>query len=242
MRPLIFSDLDDTIFQTARKMSEPPQEDRLASRALNGSHSYMTRAQARMMEWLLHTTRFIPVTARSTDALERCTVPFTDYRICSNGAVILAPDGTPDPVWQARTSGIARSRKPLLDALMAEVAVRNPDETYRSWITEEAGEGIYLCVKSNRETERLDPMEAALRTLVDGDMIVHRNDNNLSVTPHELTKVHAVRHLLDTLDDIEDLPVFGMGDSLTDLPFMQLCDMLVVPRRSQVNAGILAAP
>ena len=103
-KPIIFSDLDDTIFQTARKMDSLPDPKRLASEALNGSHSYMTESQAMMMDWLLGSTRFIPVTARSTEALSRCAIPFVDYRVCSNGAVILLPDGTADRGWLEKST------------------------------------------------------------------------------------------------------------------------------------------
>ena len=235
MRPIVFADLDDTLFQTARKMTEEPVEARLASRALNGSHSYMTGAQAHMVDWLLSTTRLIPVTARSTEALDRCTLNFTDYRICSNGAVILAPDGAPDAAWQARTAGIARENAGTLASLTAMVDARNGQGAYRRWIAEEAGVGVYFCVKSNGEAAWLDDLEAELLGQVGEDIVAHRNDNNLSFTPRPLTKSYAVAHLLTVIGN-PDAPVFGMGDSLTDLPFMQLCDMMVVPRRSQVAA------
>jgi hydroxymethylpyrimidine pyrophosphatase-like HAD family hydrolase len=238
MRPIVFTDLDDTLFQTARKMPTPPEEARRTTRALNGSHSYMTGPQAHMLAWLLETTRLIPVTARSTETMERVSVPFSDYRICSNGAVILAPDGVPDAAWQARTQAIAHDRCAMLSALTAAVAAHDPAGAFRCWIVEEAGCGIYFCVKSNGEAERLDDIEGVLRGIVDDDMIPHRNDNNLSFTPRELTKSYAVAHLLERLNADGDTPVFGMGDSLTDLPFMQLCDMMVVPRRSQVAAAM----
>ena len=54
MRPIFFSDLDDTIFQTARKMKDDEVDHAtLASEALNGSHSYMSPPQVLMMDWLL---------------------------------------------------------------------------------------------------------------------------------------------------------------------------------------------
>ena len=240
-RPIFFSDLDDTIFQTARKMQPAPDPDRLVSEALNGSHSYMSARQAAMMDWLLATTRFIPVTARSTEALARCRLPFADHKICTNGAVILRPDGTPDPDWSERTRKQAVAAAPMLDALVAFVRDQTAPDQYRAWIVEEFGTGCYFCVKSNGTADALDGIDERLRGLAGPTFSRHRNDNNLSFTPPGISKQHAVEYLLPKVMGDQKLPVFGMGDSLTDLPFMACCDLMVVPRRSQIDSERLRA-
>jgi hypothetical protein len=234
-RPIFFSDLDDTIFQTARKMPVGSDPGVLACKALNGSHSYMTRAQALMMDWLLASTRFIPVTARSTEALARCRLPFRDHRICTNGAIILLPDGTPDPEWRDRTRQQAKDAAPVLDALLAFVQHQTETGRYRCWVVEECGTGYYFCVKSNGEAAMLDGVDDHLAEIAGDGFTRHRNDNNLSFTPAGISKRHAVEYLSQMLVGDDCLPVFGMGDSLTDLPFMALCDMMVVPRGSQID-------
>jgi hydroxymethylpyrimidine pyrophosphatase-like HAD family hydrolase len=238
-KPIIFSDLDDTIFQTARKMKNLPSPERLASAALNGSHSYMSEAQSVMMDWLLGTTRFIPVTARSTEALSRCTLPFDDYRVCSNGAVILLPDGTADLDWLEKSTQQANAAQEIFEAMINFVAAQKPAERYRCWTVEEFGTGYYFCVKSNDGEQALDDIEDGLSALAGTGLVRHRNDNNLSFTPAGISKRLAVEYL--SIEVLRDgaVPVFGMGDSLTDLPFMATCDMLVIPRQSQISRDIL---
>lgn len=239
MRPVFFSDLDDTIFQTARKMNEAPKPENLASEALNGSHSYTSRSQAQMLDWLLGSTRFIPVTARSTEALERCRLPFVDYRICTNGALILLPDGTPDPNWLNKTRREAEAAAEVLNALLSFVQTETEPGLYRCWTVEDFGTGFYFCVKSNGDAEVLDRIEDRLGAIAGDRLVRHRNDNNLSFTPAGISKRSAVEYLSQKLLADNKVPVFGMGDSLTDLPFMATCDMLVIPRHSQIDREIL---
>ena len=240
MRPIFFSDLDDTIFQTARKMKDVEIDHAtLASEALNGSHSYMSPPQVLMMDWLLQSTRFIPVTARSTDALQRCSLPFEDYQICTNGALILMPDGTRDLDWFGKTKSHAEAAASRLNDLLAFVQNETVTGRFRCWIVEEFGTGFYFCVKSNEGADRLDEIEERLGSIAGAQFIRHRNDNNLSFTPATISKRHAVEYLAHKLLSEARVPVFGMGDSLTDLPFMATCDMLVIPRNSQLDREFL---
>jgi hydroxymethylpyrimidine pyrophosphatase-like HAD family hydrolase len=238
-RPIIFSDLDDTIFQTARKMEGGAEQATLASKALNGSHSYLSGSQALMMDWLLASTRFIPVTARSTEALQRCTLSFEDYQVCSNGAVILMPDGTPDMHWLSIMKGEAEAAAGYLNDLLAFVQTKTAPGRFRCWIVEEFGTGFYFCVKSNEGADILDELEDGLGSIAGTQLVRHRNDNNLSYTPAAISKRFAVQYLAQKLQSEPRVPVFGMGDSLTDLPFMSICDMLVIPKNSQINREIL---
>ena len=239
--PIVFSDLDDTLFQTARKMTELCDESRLASRALNGKHSYMTDPQAATVAWLDQTTRFIPVTARSTEALERCCLPFRFYRICSNGAVVLRPDGTPERDWQARMTSTAAAGHERMQKMLQFATCKTLKKRYRAWIVEEYGAPIYFCAKSNAEGEALDEIEDELRSLAGSGFTFHRNGNNLSFTPAGISKRNAVLYLLNERLDTAGAPIWGMGDSLTDLPFMADCHMMVIPRSSQIDEKLIKA-
>lgn len=234
-KPIVFTDLDDTVFQTARKMDTPPADPNApASWANNGSHSYMTRAQEKMFGWLNSTTRLIPVTARSTEALSRCTLPFTDYQVASNGAIILMPDGSVDQVWMDRTREISNQLSGMMSLLEDFVSDRNEDQNFRHWIVQEEGCDIYYCVKSNGQESWLDGLQEKLTSLSNGLFLVHRNGNNLSLTPKDISKKAAVDYLIEKIGE-DGLPIWGMGDSTTDLPFMESCQMMVIPTGSQAH-------
>lgn len=233
--PIVFTDLDDTIFQTARKMkTHPSNPDAPASWANNGSHSYMTPAQEEMFGWLNGSTRLIPVTARSTEALSRCTLPFKDYKVASNGAVILLPNGSVDQVWMDRTRDISGQLSGAMSLMEEFVSDRNEDHNFRHWIVQEEGCDIYYCVKSNGQEGWLNDLQVELTSLSKGLFLVHRNGNNLSFTPNGISKKVAVDYLIEKIGE-DGLPIWGMGDSATDLPFMESCEMMVIPTGSQAH-------
>jgi hydroxymethylpyrimidine pyrophosphatase-like HAD family hydrolase len=241
-RPVLYTDLDDTLFQTSRKMTEPACETRLGAIAANGHHSYMTEGQARMVNWLHEATRMIPVTARSTDALSRCRIPFHHWKVASNGAVILKPDGTPLADWQETVRSLSDAARIGLEALDAIVFSHNEHgplfskPRFRHWIVEEYGMPIYFCVKSNGDESWLDDIEEDLAKVAGREFTHHRNGNNLSFTPIGISKQRAVAHLDAVIGD--DAMRFGMGDSLTDLPFMRSCHMMIIPPGSQIDTYI----
>ena len=62
-KPLILSDLDDTFFQTARKMNETgrtPERMAALDRELK-PRSFMTKEQVNLVDWLLATSEVIPI-------------------------------------------------------------------------------------------------------------------------------------------------------------------------------------
>lgn len=238
--PIVFADLDDTLFQTARKMAAPKGPARLAAEATNGQHSYMTPAQDALVRWLAATTRLIPVTARSTEATARVRIPFADHRVCSNGAVILGPDGRADPGWQTRVDEVCAVAAGGLAALMARAGELQREARTRFWLVEEAGRPVYFCLKSNGPETWIDGLEGPLAEAAGPGFARHRNGNNLSFTPAGISKRAAVVHLRERLDPGGEAPVLGIGDSLTDLPFLRACDMMVLPAASQAAAALPA--
>ena len=66
---------------------------------------------------------------------------------------------------------------------------------------------------------------------------VHFNHNNLSLAPRHLGKEHAVRFLRDRLGT--DILTIGVADSLSDVPYLSLCDAMMTPRATQLAGAIL---
>ncbi|HDS0956975.1 TPA: trehalose phosphatase [Pseudomonas putida] len=240
-RPLALVDLDDTLFQTARKMREGSSRYP-ASFDVNGEVSgYQTEVQKQFLAWLLATTDVVPVTARSAEAFNRVRLDFTGPAICSHGGLILNPDRSVNMDWHGVMNGILLDFQERLPVL-CETALRIGDEqgvSLRGWVVEEADQRHYVVVKHNNGSDAdLILVCNKLREagLIEG-MHTHSNGNNLALLPSGLSKRVAVEHFLKQDRQLNgERPVLGFGDSITDLGYMNLCDFWSTPARSQLAA------
>lgn len=238
-RPLALVDLDDTLFQTARKMPEGSVRYPASYDTHGAVSGYMSNVQNSFVQWLLATTDVVPVTARSAEAFRRVRLGFSQGAVCSHGAVILDPDGAVNADWQALMGERLSAFQQRLPALCAS-ALQVGDGlniSLRGWVVEEAGQQHYVVIKHNSGTDADLPRVAEhlrQRGLIDG-MHVHLNGNNLALLPDGLGKRAAVEHLLARDRALHgERPVLGFGDSITDLGFMDLCSYWATPARSQL--------
>lgn len=245
-RPLALVDLDDTLFQTARKM--PVGTARFpASHDVNGAISgYQNQVQKAFIDWLLLTTDVVPVTARSAEAFSRVNLNFTGSAICSHGGLILNPDRTVNEGWHGLMADTLRHYQQRLPAL-CETALSIGAQhgiSLRGWVVEEAGQRHYVVVKHNGSSDAdlslvLEKLRGA--GLLEG-MHTHANGNNLALLPMGLSKRVAVEHYLTGDRQLNgERPVLGFGDSITDLGFMSLCHFWGTPARSQLAALVEGA-
>ncbi|PFG09064.1 hydroxymethylpyrimidine pyrophosphatase-like HAD family hydrolase [Marinobacter sp. LV10MA510-1] len=236
---IYLTDLDDTLFRSSHKHPQGEAFTRVTT-ATNGHHGHMNPAQQGLLSALRATGAVIPVTARSTDAFSRVHLDFGTRRaILANGAVILNAEGVADPAWLAHTAHIGRSAETLLLDMSALIGAELGSAA-RSWIVEEYGAPVYFCVKMNATgvAEVRSGITAAAERLASrfdlSGLQQHANGNNLSFTPIGISKREACRHLIDSIRDGGGAPLIGIGDSLTDLPFMGLCDFIMTPSGSQI--------
>lgn len=245
MRAIALVDLDDTLFQTLRKCPPDIPADRLVPLgfARDGAPlSYATPRQMRLIEWLSGTAWLVPVTARSRDALMRARIPFT-AAICAHGGVIIGEDGEIDAQWHEHAVRRSAAHAPELKALAARVTAEAQRRliALRVRVLDEGEIGLYVLAK------HVGGDEGALHTVIDAvqdevppDWTIHRNGNNAALMPPWLGKAHAVAALLPKLRAAHpDAPVIGIGDSLTDAPYMALCDYAMMPKGSQLAAKAL---
>jgi hydroxymethylpyrimidine pyrophosphatase-like HAD family hydrolase len=241
MRAIVLVDLDDTLFQTRRKC--PPDVPEAALTVLGfgrdgGPLGFATPRQGAFLAWLGESALVVPVTGRSHDALTRVRIAYK-AAVCAHGGVILDEESGVDPGWAAEIAARAAPHKATL-ASLAESA-RGSRVTAR--ILAEGGTDLYLLLKDPEGDETLlDPLLDRVAPLVPDDWTIHRNGNNAALMPPFLGKAHAVRALLPRLRALHpDAPVIGIGDSLSDAPFMALCDYAMMPSGSQLSAATIEA-
>ncbi len=245
MQIVLFLDLDDSLFQTRPKCPDGTVLRPVAFRRDGTPLSFMTEGQARLFELFDASGTVIPTTARNLDAFRRVELPFRSLAILDFGGVVLLPDGTPDPAWDAHVRPRARAAGGELAALrdaLARFIERQGLEVSARLICD-FDMPLYVVMKHARADT------AVLRRVRDeclGDLdaerfFVHDNDNNLSVVPRFLGKEHAVRHVLAEHLGAGPRLTFGLGDSLTDAAFLGLCDYALLPGRCQLSARLFGA-
>ena len=239
-RAIALVDLDDTLFQTLRKCPPDLPVERLTPLgfAKDGTPlSYATPRQMAFLGWLAETTHLVPVTARSLDALRRVHVPFT-AAICAHGGVILDNRGEVDEAWAATIASRAAEHAATLAALVAAIAgeAQRRGVPINARVLTEGEVPLYALAKhADADAEALFAVVDAAVPALPAGWTDHRNGNNVALMPPYLGKAAAVAHILPALRArFPDAPVIGVGDSLTDAPFMQLCDFAMLPARSQL--------
>lgn len=242
-RPLIFVDLDDTLFQTAGKMPHGRPKVPVTIDVDGRPNGYMNSVQQMFLHWLLDCADVVPVTARSVEAYQRVRLPFAHGAICSHGGTLLGSQGSCDRDWHLRMSQILHPFHTRLPALSEAVLLIGEALGYslRSWVVAEDELRHYVVIKHNESDDALlaDVLRGVQSQGLLTGMWVHRNGNNLAFLPNGLTKRQAVQEWLrrDQLAHGER-PVMGFGDSISDLGFMDLCHLWATPSGSQL-AGLV---
>lgn len=238
LKPYIFVDLDDTLFQTNRRCM-PDDDFTIATTDKSGNPlSFMNPKQKMFVDWMNHTGKLVAVTARSVEALSRVKMQFNYGAVCSHGGTVLNSDGSVDREWHAQVETALKPYQWLLEKL-PELLLQAATAfgSIRTWIVEENGLGLYVVAKQN------EPTALFLRELINhlppeyrSKFYIHSNGNNLAIIPRAISKALAVRYVLQhKLADRDDSFLLGFGDSLSDLEFLAECDWLGLPKSSQTH-------
>lgn len=236
-----FVDLDDTLFSSLRRQ-RPDGDSVPAAKLIDGSViCYANTAQQMIFRMLASSGLVVPVTARNVAALRRVLLPFRGAAICSHGATILRADGRIDETWkEVMAPHLDTARSDLEDFLsMAQEFTDRRGVLMRTWLVDDGAGPIYAVTKHPSHDD--EATRGVAETVV-ADWIrhhpgyrMHVNGNNLAVLPPGVGKAAAVAHVIKGLRDRGMARVvLGAADSDTDLEFLDLCDMMLLPGRSQL--------
>ncbi len=248
-----FVDLDNTLFQT--NVSDKQKSDlEVAAVARDGSPlSYSTSKQRIFFELLCSTGCVIPISGRNYDSFSRVLIPFpSKMAILNFGGVILDYDGKPDFSY-------LRSIKDALvpfKSLYKDLKIKSEDliEKYqlplKPRIIVDFNVSFYLEYKIPRNVYDVCKInqihnivkEELLHPLVNtGNFYIHQNGSHLAILPKIIGKDKALHYVREQylLNRDENTLCVGIGDSLSDVPFMTACDFCMNPAFSQI-ANILS--
>lgn len=216
--------------------------------ALDRSHSprsFMSAEQAMLVDWLLEQAELIPVTARGTEEFSRVCIPFNSWAITTHGAVILNEKGHPNPEWEAQILGQIQPYTETLHSMHHAITALMKARNINAWARinyEYNHTPIYLIMKhcdSTRLSELYKIADEIEEMFSTEGFYIHRNGNNIAWLPQPVKKEYAARWLLEKLrSERGPFPVIGLGDSLSDYGFMQLCSWYGVPNQSQFSQHI----
>lgn len=237
-KPLIFVDLDDTLFQTHRRI-QPDATFRVATLDISGQPlSFMKPKQQQLVDWMFSCADVVPVTARSVDSLHRVQLNFEHGAICTHGGVVLNPSKQIDEEWQE----IQKAHLNHVHALMQQLpeilqhCARDLGEI-RTWYETQDQLNIYAVAKQKnldlplflKDLVQLLPQE------IQQHFYVHTNGNNLALIPNAISKKSAVEYYLKKYDPEQQRVILGFGDSLSDFGFLSSCDWFGMPKSSQLH-------
>lgn len=237
-KPLIFVDLDDTLFQTNRK-SAPTDLHKIATTDISGQPlSYMKPKQQIFVNWLFASAEVIPVTARSVEALKRVHLPFQYGAVCSHGGTIIDHQQNIDQDWfNIQQQAVAQFNELLHE--LPDILLKTAQDlgSIRTWTVEENGLKIYSVAKQNQPETGLflDQLVKHLPAEVIEHCYIHINGNNLAVIPKFVSKQKAVEFFIEKHDPKGERAILGWGDSLSDAGFLSCCDWFGMPKNSQLD-------
>lgn len=237
-KPLVLIDLDDTLFQTHRRIKPEPHHKVATVDKNQVPLSFMTDKQQAMVDWLKQSAYLVPVTARSVEALSRVKIEFNHGAICSHGGTILNADNNVNDEWleiqKNHIDSLGQLVKDMPDLLQSYAMSLG---SIRTWAVEENNLKIYTVAKQNDHDSGLFLTELVkmLPSEITDKFYVHTNGNNLAIIPNAISKKNAVEFFLSKNDPNNERVILGLGDSLSDFGFLTSCDWFGMPKNSQLH-------
>lgn len=231
----VFTDLDDSLFQTRGKCGDGPLYE--AAFDKDGAPlSYHTEGQLALLRLLADAT-LIPVTGRNVAALRRVrSMHFPWLRVTSHGALVLDADEKILPSWES----LLKAELPVWEARfeealeLAQARIAAEGLALRARVIIDQRIPVYVSIKG--DSKQIAMMAESFKPLW-RDGVIHRNRHNMALLPPYASKARAVEHVMARiLEEVGAAPLFvGVGDSVSDVPFLKLCHFAITPQGSQIH-------
>ena len=196
----------------------------------------MSPKQKRFFEFISKDSVVIPTTARTLEAYNRVKLEFHHSVICTHGALILKPNGEIDQGWAKKMREGQLNYQSRLQELK-ETCIADTNDfagNIRIGPTKEFGASYFLsCKHLYNDEEALHEYAARVQSKLSKDYWTHLHGNDFSILPMYFSKRKAMEYVLTNHFPDHELTI-GVGDSISDLDFMQACDFLVIPGSSQI--------
>jgi hydroxymethylpyrimidine pyrophosphatase-like HAD family hydrolase len=235
MKTILFADIDDSLVYSVRTLTDHALRAKVGAYKNDGSiNSYFTPKSLQLLAQFKDML-IIPVTGRTYQSLLNVTLPFEGHKVIAHGNIILdennrfVDDYNPsnNNPFAAQNTALFEQYKTLLRQRLGAQA-----DELRMNVVSELGINCYLSIKG--DSSLIDEVYAIVKDFMPGP-VVHMNNRNIAILPEQKSKMTAVTYLIDRLKkQYGELFTIGLGDSHSDLPFMQLCDYLIYPQQSQI--------
>lgn len=229
---ILFLDLDDTIFQTKRRNDTGIFEATVSEKKPNVS--YMTNYQKIFFDMFLQieNLKIIPLTARILEQYKRVTIlkntNITEASLYFGGMILKNMEI--DINWD----NIVKNKYKNLNLTLNELHNKVNNLIDKSSFKVSILDGFYLSIKNKdpKDKEAMKLLYSEVQKLVNDEYFIHFNNNNIALVPEFIGKKHTAQYFIEKY---EPEMTIGMGDSISDLKFMELCDFKIVPSKSQIE-------
>lgn len=236
-KTVIFTDLDDTLIQTRRKIPVGANTSLGATDREGNPLSFFTQSQKKLLDLFSYGDAIIiPVTGRNTEALNRVLYDFDNFRAVSHGAVVLKNNNTVCCRWLSEIEPHLNKWPELLNRCNEEIEeiINYYQLDARTRVIIDNDIPSYISVKGQEDALRVIGQHNGLRK----SFSMHENGRNHAILPPYASKKKAVEYIMKQLNvDANDL-VIGLGDSLSDLDFMQSCQFSMIPVNCQITSKL----
>ena len=249
MEKFLFLDLDDTVFQTRRKCVSLEGAIPASYNRHGEPSSYCLPKQQHLLNLLDEQWRIIPTTARTRDAYHRVNlaINFNDGAILNHGATIINETDQEDEQWWQQLKPQLVQLQSIFIQLEQQIKQFSKQHQFdiMTRMISEIDLNYYLEVRHNQALSL--PLQQLLNDCIQpllqefkGTFESHLNSNSLTILPCIINKSHAVNYRINQLKhQYGEIITMGMGDSLSDAPFIRLCDYAMIPNASQIHRQLI---